>query len=388
MFGAMRSLHIFRAGSHSPMQGGTLDFSAADLAATAAAYDPARYEAPLVVGHPALNAPAYGWVEGLAARGEDLVATPRQVDASFAELVKGGRYKKISASFWSPNARDNPAPGVWSLRHVGFLGAVPPAVKGLREVAFGAADDGIVTIEFAGASSWLLGTLFSDIGMALSRLRDRLVGEAGAEEADRVISGAMLQRLAEQAGALSAAPVEVPPPPAFAAQPPEEVPVSDTDAAARLAALEQRERQLAEREAQVAQAAATARRAEAASFAENLVREARLPQGLAPRAAALLASLPDEGTVSFASGGATVTEAPAAALRALLTGLPKAVSFGGFADNDGPGGEAPMVLAEFGGMRVDRGRAEIHAQALAYMAKHPGTDYAAAAIAVERSAAA
>lgn len=164
--------------------------------------------------------------------------------------------------------------------------------------------------------------------------------------------------------------------------------MSDTDAAARLAALEKRERELAEREAQIAQQAAAARRAEAASFAENLVREARLPQGLAPRAAALLASLPDEGTVSFAAGGATVTEAPAAALRALLAGLPKAVDFARFADNDGPGGDAPLVLAEFGGMRVDRGRAEIHALALAYQAKHPGVDYASAAIAVERSVAA
>ncbi|OYW21050.1 MAG: hypothetical protein B7Z43_11640, partial [Sphingomonas sp. 12-62-6] len=38
----------------------------ADLAATAAAYDPAKFEAPIVVGHPALDAPAYGWVRGLA----------------------------------------------------------------------------------------------------------------------------------------------------------------------------------------------------------------------------------------------------------------------------------------------------------------------------------
>lgn len=33
------------------MSGDVLEFSAADLATTAAAYDPARHEAPIVVGH-------------------------------------------------------------------------------------------------------------------------------------------------------------------------------------------------------------------------------------------------------------------------------------------------------------------------------------------------
>ena len=50
-------IHIFRAGSHTAMQGQTISFGEADLAASAAAYDPAKHEGPIVVGHPAADAP-------------------------------------------------------------------------------------------------------------------------------------------------------------------------------------------------------------------------------------------------------------------------------------------------------------------------------------------
>jgi len=46
------SLDIFRSGRHTASSGASLAFTEADLAATAAAYDPALHEAPIVVGHP------------------------------------------------------------------------------------------------------------------------------------------------------------------------------------------------------------------------------------------------------------------------------------------------------------------------------------------------
>lgn len=70
-------LHIFKPGRHTAMSGATLEFSAADVAASAAAYDPAKFEAPLVVGHPQLNAPAFGWVARLAADPDGLEARTR-----------------------------------------------------------------------------------------------------------------------------------------------------------------------------------------------------------------------------------------------------------------------------------------------------------------------
>ncbi len=143
-----KPLQIFKPGRHTALSGAALEFSAADLAASAAAYDPALSEAPIVVGHPALDAPAYGWVKSLAFADGGLEAEPDQVDPAFAEMVAAGRFKKISASFHPPAAKNNPAPGVWYLRHVGFLGAAAPAVKGLRSPEF-AADDEAVTLEIA-----------------------------------------------------------------------------------------------------------------------------------------------------------------------------------------------------------------------------------------------
>ena len=133
-----KPIQIFKPGRHTALSGQALEFSAADLSASAAAYDPTKSEAPIVVGHPALDAPAYGWVKSLAFADGALDAEPDQVDAAFAEMVAAGRFKKISASFFMPDAANNPVPGVYYLRHVGFLGAAAPAVKGLRNPSFAA----------------------------------------------------------------------------------------------------------------------------------------------------------------------------------------------------------------------------------------------------------
>jgi hypothetical protein len=138
----MPRLHIFRIGDHASSDGLEWVFTAADLKATAEAYNPATSEAPLVVGHPTGNAPAYGWVTRLVAEGPDLYAEFDQVDQALRDMVRAGHYKKISASFYTPTGPRNPAPGVFYLRHVGFLGATPPAVKGLKSPvdAFGFAE--------------------------------------------------------------------------------------------------------------------------------------------------------------------------------------------------------------------------------------------------------
>lgn len=131
------------------MNGAVLQFSEADLQKTVAAYDPTKHEAPLVVGHPAHDDPAYGWVQALQFADGALDAIPAQVNPAFAEMVASGAFKKISASFYAPNSPANPAPGIYYLRHVGFLGATAPAVKGMRAPAFAATEEGVLTFEFA-----------------------------------------------------------------------------------------------------------------------------------------------------------------------------------------------------------------------------------------------
>jgi len=184
----MKPLHIFKSGSHTAMNGVSFDFSESDLAATVAAYDPAMHEAPMVIGHPKHDAPAAGWVKSLTATAQGLVAEPQQVNPAFAEQVAKGSYKKISASFYHPDAANNPVPGVYYLRHVGFLGAQPPAVKGLRPIELADGEEGVVE--------------FGDYGHELNsdmwrRLREWLIGKFDKETADLVAPSWSIDNLAE-----------------------------------------------------------------------------------------------------------------------------------------------------------------------------------------------
>ncbi len=117
---------VFKTGRHMDAAGHERDWSDADLDAIAAKYDPAQHEAPVVIGHPKENAPAYGWVEGLTREGDTLWAEIKPTVEQFTEWLKQGLFKKRSISLY-PDL---------TLRHIGFLGATPPAVKGLPDFAF------------------------------------------------------------------------------------------------------------------------------------------------------------------------------------------------------------------------------------------------------------
>ena len=139
-------LHIFKAGLHTSGNGITRLYTADELAAMAAAYDPARFAAPLVVGHPQDNTPAYGWVARLVAEGDDLFAEVDAIDPLLADAIRVGMYRKISASLYLPESPANPVPGVLYLRHVGLLGGAAPAVKGLSPVTL-SEGDGVAEFE-------------------------------------------------------------------------------------------------------------------------------------------------------------------------------------------------------------------------------------------------
>lgn len=184
--GMNKQLQIFKAGKHTAMSGVALAFSDADIAATVAAYDPSKHEAPLVIGHPKTDDPAFGWVKSLQFSDGVLQAEPDQVDAAFAELVNDGKFKKISASFYTPDAPNNPVPGVYYLRHVGFLGAQAPAVKGLKAASFADAEEGVV--EFADWDQMTIAGLFS-------RLREWIISKDGIEAADQALPSYEIQSI-------------------------------------------------------------------------------------------------------------------------------------------------------------------------------------------------
>lgn len=142
-------LEIFRAGMHVSNAGARIDFTVSDIHAIAESYAPTKHEAPLVVGHPENDKPAYGWVKKLEATPDGrLLMWSQQVNGEFAALVRAGQFKKRSASFYAPQDPSNPTPGYWYLRHVGWLGAMPPAIKGLRDAQFSVPSD-TVSFSFA-----------------------------------------------------------------------------------------------------------------------------------------------------------------------------------------------------------------------------------------------
>ena len=329
------AIHIFRPGRHTSMQGATIDFGEGDLIATAKAYDPTRHEAPLVIGHPRADAPAWGWVGGLTADEGGLFATPRQLDPAFAEMVRAGRFKKVSASFYTPDSPHNPVPGVYYLRHVGFLGAQPPAVKGLAPVpvnfAEGDTEEGCVSFDFAespGLLRWLA-DLFRG-------LREYVVEKDGTEMADRAIPSYAVSGLQEMAAASAAQAAEIPafaenltPPKEKSMQKQETSPAGNIDFAETKARADELERK-------VAYLTGIARKERASRVVDKALADGRLTPAQSVGLADFMAGLDEEGTFDFAEdGGKTTSMSPAAFMAAFLERLPKQVDFSEAA----PGGE-------------------------------------------------
>lgn len=272
---ALSDIQIFRAGSHTDSSGRAFTFTRADIEAIVGGYDAAKFEAPVVIGHPAANAPAYGWVTALRANGEMIVsADARQVHPDFSEAVKAGRYKKVSASFYTPDHPANPAPGNYYLRHVGFLGAAAPAVKGLKPVELDEDDSRVVTVEFAQAA------------------QDPSGAAAFIENLARQVAARLFK-----AGQRDSAPPSIDY---------EEEPQSmgqngkrgDEDLLAENVRLKKQAAEFAAREEK-------ARRAEDKALIDGLVEEGRLAPGLAPDCLSFMAAIDDEKAVNFADSEAT-----------------------------------------------------------------------------------
>lgn len=135
-------VEIFAAGTHTDKEGGTDTYDKSFIENVVQNFNPSIHEPPITIGHPENNAPAYGWVRRLRTSGDKLEAQFSDVDPQFESLVKEGRFKKRSASFYVGGSDRTPA-----LRHVGFLGATPPVVKGLRPIQFSEGES--LTFEFS-----------------------------------------------------------------------------------------------------------------------------------------------------------------------------------------------------------------------------------------------
>lgn len=304
---SMRRIHIFRAGRQTAMSGATIDFTEADMAATAAAYDPTKHEAPIVVGHPATDDPAHGWVRALSASGADLFAEPHQVNPAFAEMVAAGAYKKVSASFYPPQHPNNPTPGVYALRHVGYLGAQPPAVKGLKPTEF--ADDAeCVEIELD----------FSELTPPQEQTPEPSSLPPETEAAKSGTGGS---------------------PEGSTTQPPEHTTVTPEEKAALEARNTQLQAELAAAQTALRAQAQTAMTAQHTAFAETLLADARIAEADKATVVAMLdhfepAAIPGEQAAVVEFGEGDAAKPMHEVFKAFLQGLPKRVEFGEQARRD------------------------------------------------------
>jgi hypothetical protein len=119
-------IEVFRTGTFKNSAGVENTWTEKDLEEIVSKYDPSKFEAPIVIGHPADNAPAYGWVEALKREGKSLFAKIKPTVQEFIDNVRNGLYKKVSISLYPDR----------SLRHIGFLGGAAPALKDLPIVQF------------------------------------------------------------------------------------------------------------------------------------------------------------------------------------------------------------------------------------------------------------
>lgn len=170
---------IVRTGNHVAMNGEKVSFSEADLDSMVLNTPPNT--APIVIGHPRVNAPAFGWGVDYKRDGNMLFAKFDQVNPAFAKWVESGAYKKRSVSV--VKSGDG-----WKIKHVGYLGANPPAIDGLPDMEFAGSEEG-VDFEFSDVSAFSeVGYHIQTIGGLFRAMRDKMIESDGVEAADRFFS--------------------------------------------------------------------------------------------------------------------------------------------------------------------------------------------------------
>jgi len=187
-----RTLPIFRAGTHTDSAGDTKTWTVEELDKMVAVYnnqsEEDRHEAPAVLGHPRDDSPAYGWVESLHRVGDVLFAKFCDMKDEFMQWIQDKHYKYRSASIYSN----------YLLKHVGFLGGTPPAVKGLGAIKL--AEHGKASTYSFGETASTGGSEFGDyrintVARLMLRIRDWFVEKEGAEAAEKIINAWEVQEL-------------------------------------------------------------------------------------------------------------------------------------------------------------------------------------------------
>ncbi|EGP1675185.1 peptidase [Salmonella enterica] len=317
---AKATLAVFAPGTHTAMDGRTITFTPEECIDLANSYDPSVSEAPFVIGHPSLTAPAYGWAERLEYRDGIVYAAPRQVNPAFAEAFNAGSYKKRSLSIYQPDSPGNPKPGHFYARHVGFLGAIPPGVKGLPDAQFAEASGDNGPLEFA------LPWEADNLANLFQSIRDWVIQETTIEQADSIIPQWRIQSILDSATdeRKSISPL------AYAEEtnvdPNKKTTSTATDFAERETALAAREARLAADEEVARTRKLEEKRTATVAFADGLVKGGSILPRQKTAIVEVLMNLSQE-PLSFSEGETTISQSPEALLREILSTKPAVVNF-------------------------------------------------------------
>lgn len=325
-------IHALRPGTW-PASPEDITITAEDIAAAAAAYDPAIYRAPVVIGHPETDLPAWGWILGAEARPDGLWLDA-ELGPEMVDLVRERRYGAVSLALWPPESPGNPSPGAWSIKHLGFLGAVPPAVKGLARVLFAEGD-----VRCFGTSADAVSITLAD------RPAQILKSIPGSTSTETLMPDA----------------------------------ATTTDIQ-----LAERERQLTEREQRLAEHERTVRRAQYSAELEPHIAATRVLAAERDELVDLMDRLAACDPVTLAEGA---TKGALDAFRAFIGRLAPRVDLRTLSADDRQrqtGVVVPPIKLP-NGMRVSESGLQLHERASAYAAEHPGTDYLTAVRAVEKA---
>lgn len=336
-------VHILRPGTFTDESGQQVTLTDDDIGDIAATYRPALHEAPVVIGHPKSDDPAWGWVHKLSTDRDGLHAEAGNLDSDFSEMVQDGKFRKVSASLYGPKHPNNPVPGKWHLRHVGFLGAKPPAVKGLRQLSLDDGDGQVLLVETSLADSLVRPWIFGALGRTLRGFREWIIAKDGVEEADKIIHGQVIDDLvAEEERLYKLQQEKASPAMTETEDGGDDMPLTETQLTEKETSLAEKETTLAAREAALAEKEATARKAAIKARVNKHAEAGRI----LPRQVALVTALAEslaETPVSVSLADAEGNEAEqdlGAAFETFLAELPNQVDYteraGAGGDNNQP----------------------------------------------------
>jgi hypothetical protein len=309
-------IEIFKSGTHTDSAGNKKTWTDQELDAIVAKYNPAEHEAPAAIGHPEHNAPAFGWVESLERKGNTLYATFKDLVPEFVDMLKKGLFKKRSISIY-PDL---------TLRHVGFLGAMPPAIKGLADIKFNDAE--ATTIEFSDVR-------MSTVGRVFQRIREFIIEKFGIDVADTVVNEWEIDELKREEEETISEEVS----PAFSetskggeGMPTVEELQRQLDAEkAKTASFSESDKakdaETAKLKKDLADEKAKNQRAEFAAFCDSDELKEKITPAMKPAVLDFMEILSGVESYEFAEGDGKVKKSPAEAFKGFLKALPKQVDF-------------------------------------------------------------